>query len=224
MKKSLWMVLAIAAMTTSSIALANQTITTTKTKEDMEATRTAAWGAKQDELKQKETNRIEMQAKQEEMQAQKCARIQERVSERTGKVNDVKEKHMSVYKNMVNRISKFIERLSGQGYDVSKIEADLVVLNEKIQKFSTDYSAQTMKLGETKQFACDRSDDEFKSKLTEVRKMSELVRADAMEIRKYMQETVRVDIQALRKQKIERVESTDVKTDEVETTETEVVE
>jgi uncharacterized protein YdhG (YjbR/CyaY superfamily) len=180
---------------------------TTNTAASVAATKKAAWSNQQAEFQQKqaavEAKKTEMQQKKDEMLAQKCAKIQERVAERSSNFEGIKEKHMSVYKNMADRISKFIDRLSGQGYDVSKIQADLVVLNEKIQKFSTDFSAQTAKLGETKDFACGHSDGEFRGKLAEARTEMQAVRADAADIRNYMSATVRPDILALKEQKKE---------------------
>lgn len=149
-----------------------------------------------------EARKAEMEDKKKEMLEKKCAMIQERMIERNTNFENKKEKHMAVYRNMVNRILKFIEKFSAQGYDVSKIKADLDVLNEKIQKFSDDYGAQVSKMNEAKNSACGNSEGNIKKNMINVRSMMESVRSDAMDIRKYMLETVRPDIQALRKQKI----------------------
>lgn len=211
MKKKLLILLAIVALSISSVALAQEN---ENESESNEAQKTS-WQEKRDEMEKKreeiktekkaklEERQNEMKQEKEEKLAERCAKIQEKVQERSGNLDSIKEKHMSVYQNMTDRISKFIERLSGQGYDVSKIQADLVVLKEKIQKFSDDFSAQATKLGETKDLACGHSDGEFKGKLVEARKMMKTVHADAMDIRTYVRTVVRVDIQALRNQKVE---------------------
>jgi hypothetical protein len=209
MKKGLLTLLAVASLATNATALAvenNTTIPVPKlTAEEREA-------IKNEKIETRSATQAERQSaveqKKEELQTQRCARIQERVNARSEKINGIKENHMSVYRNMITRIFKFIGRLSEQGYDVSKIEADLAILKEKIKKFSTDYSAQSAKTNEARQYACDHSDNEFREKLVEARAMAVTVRADAMEIRKYIQETIIVDIKALRQQKIENVKST----------------
>lgn len=193
---------AIASLAIVTVALASEEVVTTsnttqQSKQDVMAARRedakAAWQAKQDELK----------AQREERLDQKCAMIQERVSKRITNYDTNKEKHMTVYDNMKERISKFADKLSGDGYDVSKIKTDLTTLDEKIQKFSTDYASQVAKLNTLKDLACGHSDGEFKAGIADARTMMKTVHADAMDIRKYMQETVRPDIQALKKQKVE---------------------
>jgi len=190
----------------TGVAFADNTVDSNSTKkmsaQEKQDTLTEIRKEKQAEV---ENKKAEMQEKREESLEEKCLRIQEKVQERSGNLEDAKEKHMAVYENMTERISKFIEKLSTDGYDVAKIEADLVVLQEKIQSFSDDFAAQSSKLAETKDLACGHSDGEFKGKLIEARLAVKMSHTDAMEIRKYVQNTLRVDIQALRSQKIETV-------------------
>jgi len=220
MKKKLLFALAIASLAMTSVAFAEDVTTTSETSKTNLQTQREELRGRRAEIRDErvasaEERQTARQAKRDESIEQRCARIQERVMERSANFEGRKNGHMAVYENMTNRISKFIERLSGQGYDVSKIQADLVVLKEKIQKFSTDFAAQAAKLGETKNLACGHSDGEFRSGLLGVRTMMQGVRADAMDIRKYMLNTVRPDIQALRKQKIEekKVVNTDKATE-----------
>lgn len=201
MKKSLLVSLVAASMAMSGVAFA----------QDETVTQNPDWQARQEKREEVragkktaiEDRKEERQQKREETREQRCARIQERITERASNFEDRKEKHFSVYSNMTDRISKFIEKLSDQGYDVSKIKADLAVLEEKIQKFSTDYAAQAAKVGETKNLVCGNSDGEFKNGLVQSRTMLKAVHDDAADIRKYMLTTVRPDIQALRQQKVE---------------------
>jgi hypothetical protein len=152
-----------------------------------------------------EERKEERQEKKEEAIEQRCTRIQERIQNRIGGFDDNKEKHMKVYENMVERVEKFIEKLSADGYDTSKVATDLKVLEEKIAKFSTDKDARLDALNETKNYACGKSEGEFKAKLAEARKALQLVHADAVDIRKYVQNVLHSDIQALRKQKMEDI-------------------
>jgi len=216
MKKNLLVAVAIASLVVTSVAFAEGQ---NAGSADGETTKTQ-WQIKQEELKtqreaaqaERQTNvearKTEMESKKQEALAQRCAQIQERVSARFTSFGENNGKRMAVYANMKNRISKFITRLSGEGYDTAKIQADLVVLGTMIQQFETDKQAQMAKLQETHSLACGHSDGEFKGGLTEARTLLTKVHADAMAIRKYMLETVRPDILALKKQKVEAVKST----------------
>jgi hypothetical protein len=192
MRKKMLM-LALFSMTSLAAAHGANAFMTEEQKTQRKNDLTAARETKQEERTQKKEAGAE----------QRCAMIQERIQNRIGNFDDKKDMHMAVYANMVDRISKFIEKLSGEGYDTAKIKADLETLQEKIAKFSTDKDARLAALNETKSFACGHSDGEFKAKLAEARKALQLVRADAMDIRKYMLTIVRPDIQALNKQRVE---------------------
>ncbi|MFA7209068.1 MAG: hypothetical protein WC120_02165 [Parcubacteria group bacterium] len=201
MKRSLLVSLVAASMAMSGVAFAQEEVVTQnpdrqarqEKREEVRAEKKTAIGDRKEERQQ---NR-------EETREQRCARIQERIDNGSANIGNRKEKHMSVYGNMVDRISKFMAKLEDKGYDVSKIQSDLAVLKEKIQKFSDDYAAQAAKIGDTKNLVCGQSDGEFKSGLVEARAMMKTVRADAADIRNYMLKTVRPDIQALRGQKVE---------------------
>ncbi|MDP1833727.1 MAG: hypothetical protein U0944_00425 [Candidatus Moranbacteria bacterium] len=200
MKKNLLFALVAVSLMMSSAAYAEEEIETQKTngqirQENREEIRAGKKTAIEDQ-------KGEQQQKREETREQRCARIQERIANGSTDADNRKEKHMSVYGNMVDRISKFITRLADDDYDVSKIQADLAVLEEKIQKFSDDYATQVAKIGDTKNLACGQSDGDFKNGLVEARAMMKNVRADAADIREYMLKTVRPDIQALRGQKV----------------------
>jgi hypothetical protein len=180
-----------------------------KTTAEMKAERDQIKTEKMDNQQQRQEERTQLKEKSIE---ERCAMIQERIQNRIGNFDNGNEKHMAVYKNMVDRISKFIEKLSGAGYDTSKVKADLEVLEGMIAQFSADKDARLAKLNETKGFACGHSDGEFKAKLLEARKALQLVHQDAMDIRKYMLNTVRPDIQALKKQKVDAKNNADADT------------
>lgn len=168
---------------------------------------------REEQRKAFEEKRAAMQvSRQEETEkrvAEKCAMIQAKIAERNTKFEGNKAKHTAVYSNMTERISKFITRLSGEGYDVSKVKADLEILKEKISKLESDLATQNAKMNETKDFACGHSDGDFKGKLVEARTMMQTIHAEAMEVRKFVQTTIRPDIQALRTQKVETKKATE---------------
>ncbi|MFA5994690.1 MAG: hypothetical protein WC823_07070 [Parcubacteria group bacterium] len=168
---------------------------------------------REDQAAMQAEKKASMDQRKEETKEQRCARIQERIQARIqmreNNSNGDGKKHTVVYKNMVSRITKFIERLSAEGYDTAKVQADLGVLEEKIQKFSADREVNIAKLGEAKKYVCEKADEDFKAKLAEVRKNAQLTQMDAMDIRKYMLNTVRPDIQALRNQKVATKKVTD---------------
>jgi len=201
MKKKIFLagiVLASLSLTSATVALAVDGLAGPNGQQKKEL------GAMRADLQQGRQEIKDLRAENKEQNIeQKCAMIQNRIAERNTTLESNKEKHMSVYVNMKARIEKFVARLSSEGYDVSKLKADLLVLDGKILKIKTDLATQNAKMNETKDFACGHSDGDFKGKLTEARTMMQAIHLEAMEIRKFVQTTIRPDIQALRSQKVE---------------------
>lgn len=135
-------------------------------------------------------------------QAARCAKIQEKIAAKTAGFDENKDRHYEAYKNLKDRMEKFLAKLTDKGYDVTEFKADLAVLNTKIQKFADDYAAYQVKLGETKDYACGHSDGDFKAKLAEARTLLKTVREDSKDIKSYYLNTIKPDLKAIRKQKV----------------------
>jgi hypothetical protein len=146
---------------------------------------------------EKERLRLEFKEKFTE---EKCARVQARIQNRNEFFAGTKEKHTSVYTNLVSRINKFIARADEQELDTSTIKGHLAELQNKIEKFKDDYAAYAAKLGETKNYTCGHSEGEFKGVLLESKTLLKQVHTDAAEIRNYVRETILADLRALKAQ------------------------
>lgn len=156
-------------------------------------------------LEEREAAKADRQSKIKE----RCALTQQKIAEKVSNFDAKKEKHMAVYENMNDRISKFIEKFSEDGYDTSQLSSDLETLNEKIQKFSDDYAAYVAKLKEAKDMACGKSGGEFKATIVEARALLKTAHQDAMDIRVYVRTVILPDIRSLKEQKAEDKSETD---------------
>lgn len=130
---------------------------------------------------------------------QKCASIQSKITTKITNYDIKKEAHIKAYNNLKTRLQKAIDRLGSKGYDTSKVKADLVVLGQKIDKFSQDYATYIAKLKELQTLACGHSEAQFKENLVAVRNLLKVVHQDGLDIRSYYRNTIREDIKALRK-------------------------
>ncbi|MFA6383694.1 MAG: hypothetical protein WCX17_04730 [Parcubacteria group bacterium] len=136
----------------------------------------------------------------EKFTEEKCERVQARIENRNGFFKGTYEKHTAVYVNLVDRINKFITKAEEQKINTDTIKAHLAELQTKIDKFKDDYAAYSAKLGETKNYTCGHSEGEFRGVLLESKTLLKQVHADAADIRKYVRETILVDLKALKAQ------------------------
>ena len=206
MKKTIIIGLSVFLLAMASMAFAAEMENSQENELKREEIRNQKIEAKEERQELRLEKREEREQAMKQKREKRCANIQNKIQERVGNFDSLKNKHMAVYTNMQSRIQKFIDRLKGDGYDVSKIESDLKTLQEKIQKFSVDYKAYLVILGEAKTFKCGETDanatGEVKTKMQAVRASLKTVHQDAMDIRNFMQTTVMSDIRALRNQKV----------------------
>lgn len=218
MKKIFSAISAIAALAMISIISTKAAETTTQdfqnfkqTREESRIQRQIAVASLQQEKQQWKTQRqqsldsIKQQkesfaAMKDKFTAEKCAQIQKKVQSKTSEFNSEKEKHLSVYTNLVNRINKFIARFDEKKIDTSTIKSHEAELQTKIGKFKEDYAAYIAKLGESKNLTCGHSEGEFKGTLLEARTLLQTVHADAADSRTYVRTVILEDIKNLKAQ------------------------
>lgn len=151
----------------------------------------------------KEEIRQQIQEKRLQLITKRCERIEKRIEARVTHFNNKKEKHVARYNRLKERLARLGARLQEKGYDITQIQADLRVLDEKIKQWASDYALFINKLEETKNLACGESQDTFKEALKEARRQLQLVHQNSREIHEFYQTVIRVDIQALKNQKVE---------------------
>jgi hypothetical protein len=133
--------------------------------------------------------------------AERCNTVRQKIQNRTNQFDANKLRHANAYQNMKSRLDKFEVRLAEKGYDTTQFKADLAILDQKIQKFGTDYAAHIAKLKEAHTFSCGRPESEFRTKLAEAKELMVTVREDVLEIKDFYNTTIRPDLVAFKAQK-----------------------
>ncbi len=212
-KKSVAIIFSTAVLFSGSLALANsQSAASQQNREEIKnqiETRKAAlaeiktqWKEQRvallDKLKS-EKERLKNEFK-EKFTEERCNRVRARIENRSGFFAGAKEKHMSVYTNLVNRTNKFITRADEQNLDTATINGHLTELETKIEGFKEDYAAYAAKLAENKNYTCGHAEGEFRGVLLESKTLLKQVHADAADIRTYVRETILADLRALKSQ------------------------
>lgn len=152
---------------------------------------------KKDSIQERKEERVQ---NREEKMERVCENIQSRVRTRINRYENSKNAHVKVFSNILNRLNKTVQRFEDMKLDVSKLKADVVVLESKIDKLYTDHDTFISELQTTEDFACGKSEGEFKAKLGEARKIAPEVKGDILDIREYYETTIRQDLLDLRAQ------------------------
>lgn len=130
----------------------------------------------------------------------RCPMIESRIQVKVGDFDNNKIRHMEAYANMKERLAKVDARLSEKGVDTTELKSYLVVLDEKIKKFSADYAIYVGKLKDTQTAVCGKPKTQFLAKLKEAKVALKAVHQDALDIRTYYVSTIKPELQALKAQ------------------------
>ncbi len=95
-------------------------------------------------------------------------------------------------------LQMLITKAQSKGLNTSLLEADLLVLNEKIATFQDDYALFIQKLKDTKNYTCGHSEGQFKAALNESKVQLRIVHQDAKDIKEFVGTTIKEDISFLR--------------------------
>jgi len=127
-----------------------------------------------------------------------CPVIESKIQAKVTTFDNSKLKHLSVYANLKDRLAKAADRLAVRGADVSVLRADLLVLDQKIAKFTTDYAAymEIFKIGQDA--VCGQPEKTFKARIKEAKTALQLVHKDAADIRSFVGTTIKNDLKSIK--------------------------
>jgi len=128
----------------------------------------------------------------------RCPIIESKIQVKVTDFDNIKIRHLAVYNNLKFRLNAVADRLAARGIDVSALQADLSVLDQKIAKFNADYSDYSVKLRAGQGFACGQPESQFRAKLKEARVAMQLVHQDALDIRSYIGGTIKAELIRIR--------------------------
>lgn len=131
-----------------------------------------------------------------------CEIIEEKVGLKVARFTNNMSRRQAFYHRFANRVEKIITKFEAAGYDVTKLKADLVVLNQKITTYEQAKTSYIALLKQTQAYSCGNSEGEFAAKLTEAKTQLVKVRQANLDVRTYYQTTIRPDILALKQQSI----------------------
>lgn len=133
----------------------------------------------------------------------RCAKIEEKIQERTSHFDERESAHQKVYVNLENRISKFISQFAVAGIDEAKItplRAHLSELQAMRSSFKEDYAKYIASLKGSKNLTCGHSEGEFRASLVETKVLLKAVHTDAAAIRTYVRTVILPEIKVLKAQ------------------------
>ena len=141
-----------------------------------------------------------------ERKENRCEIVTERVDKRITTFEEHKDKHIAQYQKLTDKVKEMVKRLKEKGYDTTKLEEDLKILDAKNKQVAADYEEFIQKLKAARELACGNSQGQFVEAMKTAREQLKKVHEEVKEIRTYFKEVIKEDIKDLRDQKKESSE------------------
>jgi len=152
---------------------------------------------KRRELKQ-EREEVKMQL--EEKRAARCELTEGNVTKQIANFRESQSKHLQTYETLKERLANVIARLEEKGYDVAELQADLIVLEEKLAVLTEKFELFVIQLDEVSTIDCSTANGTFVAAMKEAKDALAEVRAATLDVKNYYVGTIKPDIVDLRNQ------------------------
>lgn len=126
-----------------------------------------------------------------------CERLEKRIQNKETNFDNTHKLHVRQYQRIKEKLANVIRDAKTAGKDASKLEANLALLNTKIDTFDTDRLALIDALKEVRALACAEDKDAFKEALEEAQAQQKKVLADVRDIKRFYQTVIRANLRAL---------------------------
>lgn len=134
----------------------------------------------------------------DEIKSKVCDEITSRINERIKKYEENHDGHVTAYNKLKTRLQELIVKLESESKDVTKLKADLVILDEKIKAYSDSKAAFIQMLKDSQSMACGQSQGAFKEQVGKIQQAHLTMMEKAKDVRTFFSGTIKVDLRALK--------------------------
>jgi hypothetical protein len=132
----------------------------------------------------------------------KCITIQSKISEMSKRYDNNKKGFVERYNNAQKRLSELVVKLNERGYDTVKLQADLKIWEEKINKIGIEHNEFLTALQSAKEKGCGTDNKVFKEALQFSRVQLSDVKSSAKEAKDFYQSVIREDLKKIKEQQV----------------------
>ena len=121
----------------------------------------------------------------------KCKNSQGLVMSLSGRIKGLQTSRNQVYTNLASRLTKLSGQLKDQGLDTATLDTQIAELKTKVDTFKTDLTAYKEAASDLADMDCVNDPTGFKASLEAARSTREKVAKDAMDIKTYVNDTIK---------------------------------
>jgi ABC-type transporter Mla subunit MlaD len=134
--------------------------------------------------------------------ADRCQKVQARLNERVDRISNSDKNTFSIaFSNIQARLQRLSDRLGAENIDTKKLNDDIATLATKIAALNTahdQFIANLKDVQVTTDSDCGKTQGAFMAKLQGARAFNLTVEKQRLEIKSFIQTTIKADIMAIR--------------------------
>jgi hypothetical protein len=127
-----------------------------------------------------------------------CENVENNLQKRVQTFEANRNRSVDQFEKIRLRLSNLVDTLEDEGYDVVTLRADLVTFEGMVYEYKQNHESYMYALGESRTYACSRTEGEFKAKLTTTRTRLKAVHENGVALKTFWAKTLREDLQALK--------------------------
>lgn len=142
--------------------------------------------------------RQQIRQEKQEIRQDRCDLVETKISNLTTRLQNEESARQQHHQNMIDRLNKLIDALSAKSINTDKLKADVATLTDKKNAWQQQYTALLDKLAATKQYACGKSNGEFRQALLDAQAQRRTMRQTNVDFWNYVLNTVKPDLKTAR--------------------------
>lgn len=214
-------------ISTTGVALHAQSLTPESTESTTSQTPASATPAADDDAKaiaeriaqRKDLFKTKLSIVEKTRIKTKCKASQTILGTERDRVKVVETTRSELYARLIGNLNDLSTRLKAKNIDTTALNADIVILKNKVNTFNTDHTAYKQAISDIAGMDCAADPDGFRASLETARTSLKTVTDDAAAIRGYLKDTVRPLLQTIRAE-LAKTETTGTNTNTNNTTTT----
>lgn len=127
-----------------------------------------------------------------------CNMLEAKIDKKIAHYDENRTRYVNTFARLETRLADFEAKAEAEGINTDDLEAQLVVLGDKVDAFGVEYAQYIDALREARTHACDTDREAFKAELEVAKTQLLEARAAGLDAKAYYWNTVRVEVKDIK--------------------------
>jgi hypothetical protein len=156
--------------------------------------------------KRKDELKLRLSNAQKNRLQSRCQNSQGVLKSVEGRIKGIQTSRIQIYGNLIDRLTSLSSRLRANNVDTTELDQNIEELKEKIEEFNTVLASYIQAVADLAVMQCKDDPEAFKASLNKARELQQELRQRGLEIKTFIQETLKPTLANIREQLVDSTE------------------